>query len=85
MRLEELQEDLDIWVETYNRERTHSGKYCYGKTPMETFEDSKKLAKEKDLTDCCENMNFTKAKILKEEENNTEFSDNFQGTVLCVR
>ena len=27
----------------------HSGKYCYGKTPMQTFLDSKHLAKEKAL------------------------------------
>ena len=31
----------------YNEERTHSGKYCYGKTPMQTFQDSIPLAKEK--------------------------------------
>ena len=24
----------------YNCERTHTGKYCFGKTPMETFLDS---------------------------------------------
>ena len=30
-------------------QRTHSGKYCYGKTPMETFRDAKHLAKEKEL------------------------------------
>lgn len=47
--LEELQADLDAWIEYYNTERTHSGKYCYGKTPMETFKSSKKLAMEKDL------------------------------------
>lgn len=45
--LEELQSDLDIWMHDYNHERTHSGRYCYGKTPIETFNDSKKLAKEK--------------------------------------
>ncbi|HJD67651.1 MAG TPA: IS481 family transposase, partial [Rickettsia endosymbiont of Bembidion lapponicum] len=28
-------------------DRNHSGKYCYGKTPMQTFKDSKKLAVEK--------------------------------------
>lgn len=22
--------DLDIWLEHYNNERVHSGKYCYG-------------------------------------------------------
>ncbi len=47
--LEELQEDLDAWITLYNNERVHSGKYCYGKTPMQTFLDSKKLAQEKIL------------------------------------
>lgn len=45
--LEELQADLDRWINEYNIMRTHSGKYCYGKTPMETFLDSKKLVHEK--------------------------------------
>ena len=31
--LEELQTDLDAWMQTYNSERTHSGKYCFGRTP----------------------------------------------------
>ncbi|PWU04496.1 MAG: IS481 family transposase [Verrucomicrobia bacterium] len=39
--LEELQKDLDDWVDSYNRERTHTGKYCYGKTPFETFQETK--------------------------------------------
>jgi len=47
--LEELQRDADAWIEHYNRERTHSGKYCYGKTPLETFRAAKKLADEKML------------------------------------
>ena len=42
--LEELQADVDQWIESYNIERTHSGKYCYGKTPMQTFLDVKPLA-----------------------------------------
>lgn len=45
--LEGLQADADQWIEQYNRERTHSGKYCYGKTPMETFLSAKHLAEEK--------------------------------------
>ncbi|KJV92730.1 integrase core domain protein [Rickettsia bellii str. RML Mogi] len=45
--LDDLQLDLDIWLEYFNNERPHSGKYCYGKTPMQTFQDSKKLAVEK--------------------------------------
>jgi transposase InsO family protein len=45
----ELQKDVDEWVREYNEERPHSGKYCYGKTPMQTFQDSLHLAKEKVL------------------------------------
>ncbi|MCP4552109.1 MAG: IS481 family transposase [Bacteroidetes bacterium] len=47
--LEELQSDLDEWMKFYNEERTHSGKHCYGKTPMQTFLDSRSIAKEKEL------------------------------------
>ena len=43
----ELQDDLDQWIGWYNTQRTHSGKYCYGKTPLQTFVDSIPLAKEK--------------------------------------
>ncbi|MCS7164612.1 MAG: integrase core domain-containing protein, partial [Thermodesulfovibrio sp.] len=45
--IEELQADLDEWVRQYNEERPHSGKYCYGKTPMQIFKDTVCLAKEK--------------------------------------
>ena len=47
--LEQLQEDVDRWVEEYNNERTHSGKYCYGKTPMQTFIESVQLAHDRQL------------------------------------
>ncbi|MFZ5998742.1 MAG: IS481 family transposase [Nitrospirota bacterium] len=47
--LDELQADLDQWLIEYNEQRTHSGKYCYGKTPMQTFRESLHLAKEKML------------------------------------
>lgn len=45
--LEQLQADLIRWLEHYNCERTHQGKYCFGKTPLETFQSSKALIKEK--------------------------------------
>lgn len=45
--LEGLQADLDQWMHHYNEERPHSGRYCYGKTPMETFLESLTLAKQK--------------------------------------
>jgi transposase InsO family protein len=47
--LEQLQTDVDEWLEFYNRERPHSGRYCYGKTPLQTFRDSKHLADQKQL------------------------------------
>lgn len=45
--IDELQADVDEWIKEYNEERTHTGKYCFGKTPIQTFLDSIKLAKEK--------------------------------------
>ena len=47
--LEQLQQDLDAWMAEYNTVRTHSGKYCCGKTPMQTFPESKRLSHEKML------------------------------------
>lgn len=47
--LDQLQEDVDAWMAEYNNERTHSGKYCYGKTPMQTFIESIKLAHDREL------------------------------------
>ena len=44
--IEMLQNDLDEWLREYNESRPHSGKYCYGKTPMQTFLDSLPLAKD---------------------------------------
>jgi len=32
-------EHLDDWLGEYS-ERSHSGKYCYGRTPLQTFLDS---------------------------------------------
>jgi len=45
--IEMLQKDLNQWLQEYNQERPHTGKYCYGKTPMQTFQDSIGSAKEK--------------------------------------
>src|SRR5262245_40280753 len=35
--IDELQRDLDAWVRDYNEQRPHQGRWCYGKTPMQTF------------------------------------------------
>jgi transposase InsO family protein len=45
--LPELQADLDAWILEYNEQRTHQGRWCYGKTPMATFLDTLPVAKEK--------------------------------------
>ncbi|MDW8002649.1 MAG: integrase core domain-containing protein, partial [Deltaproteobacteria bacterium] len=45
--IEELQVDLDGWLKQYNEERPHSGRYCYGKTPMQTFLDAIPMTREK--------------------------------------
>jgi transposase InsO family protein len=45
--LDEIQKDLDQWIKYYNAERPHSGKYCSGRTPNQTFSDTKSLATEK--------------------------------------
>jgi len=45
--IDELQRDLDQWLKEYNEERPHQGRWCYGKTPMQTFIDTLPLAREK--------------------------------------
>lgn len=48
---ESLQADLDQWIAYYNEQRPHSGRYCFGKMPMQTFADSLNLAKQKMLNE----------------------------------
>lgn len=45
--IDEIQDDVDRWIKYYNEERTHQGRFCNGKTPMQTFVDGKKLVKYK--------------------------------------
>lgn len=45
--LTELQSDLDQWIDYYNRERTHQGKMCCGRTPMQTLLDGKEVYDQK--------------------------------------
>ena len=47
--VEELQTDLDYWLAKYNEQRPHSGRYCYGKTPMQTFRETVHIAVEKTI------------------------------------
>jgi hypothetical protein len=45
--IDTFQNDLDDLLLRYNYVLPYSGKYCYGKTPMQIFEDSKKLVVDK--------------------------------------
>ena len=45
--MEELQQDLDAWIEHYNTERTHEGKMCCGRTPFATMLAGKEIWNEK--------------------------------------
>jgi transposase InsO family protein len=47
--VDELQKDLDEWLERYNNQRTHQGKRCQGRTPMDTFTAGLDLARQKNL------------------------------------
>jgi transposase InsO family protein len=41
--LNQLQQDLDEWLYYYNHKRTHQGKMCNGRTPMDTLLDGKQI------------------------------------------
>ena len=45
--IDDLQADLDLWIREYNEQRSHQGRWCFGKTPMQTFLDAMPMAKEK--------------------------------------
>jgi transposase InsO family protein len=47
----QLQADLDAWLLEYNEVRTHQGRYCFGRTPMQTFNEARHIAREKSLLD----------------------------------
>lgn len=47
LTLEELQADLDEWLHYYNHQRTHQGKMCCGRTPIETMIAGKEAWSEK--------------------------------------
>lgn len=48
--LEQLQADLDEFIYKFNNSRTHQGKMCNGRTPMETFNEGIKKWNDKNLS-----------------------------------
>ena len=78
--VEELQADVNGWLKNYNELRPHSGSRCYGKTPLQTFQDAKKLAKEIQLENQFENKDneaelLTKNMSYAEVKNNLDLTD----------
>lgn len=49
LNMEDLQKDLDVWMEYYNNDRTHQGKVCCGRTPLDTLLKGKAVWAEKNL------------------------------------
>jgi transposase InsO family protein len=45
----ELQKDLDEWLAYYNNERTHQGKMCCGRTPLDTLHEGQLIWAQKNL------------------------------------
>ena len=45
--IDQLQIDLDLWIDHYDNERNHQGKVCEGRTPTQTLEAGKEIWKEK--------------------------------------
>ena len=68
--IEELQEDVNKWLEEYNEERPHTGKYCYGKTPMQTFMEAKHIAQSKMISE--NKLSIQKKNEMKLEETKAE-------------
>jgi transposase InsO family protein len=48
-KIDEMQIELDQWMTFYNQDRTHQGKRCQGRTPMQTFTDGMALANKANL------------------------------------
>lgn len=92
--LDQLQEDLDAWILDYNTRRTHTGKFCFGRTPMQTFLESIHIAKEHyienlpetnspDQADTKNNVGEGRDYTLSKEKtlNLNSKSDNFYNTI----
>lgn len=41
--IDALQRELDEWLNDYNNDRTHQGKICCGRTPIDMLIDGKNL------------------------------------------
>jgi transposase InsO family protein len=78
--LDELQTDADEWINEYNETRPHSGKYCFGKTPLQTFKDSRHLADEKMIDSLASKEGFSGTSDLGDKAQRSELPDGVQPT-----
>ena len=62
--MDELQKDLDDFILFYNIKRTHQGKYCFGRTPMQCFTEDKHLAQVKMIGYDRENEELKKSDVI---------------------
>ena len=46
-RIAQLQADLGEWMCDHNEIMTHQGRWCFGRTPLQTFRETAKIAQEK--------------------------------------
>ena len=69
--LSELQQDVEQWLLKYNQLRPHSGTRCDGKTPWQTFQQAKALAKDKQL-DTLYEVGHNDKELAKFETSSTE-------------
>jgi hypothetical protein len=83
--MEQLQQDVDDWVDSYNCTRPHSGRYCYGKTPMQTFLDSKQIVQQKMLERQYEDKIGDEVKNKKEHGENREANQTQLTPIVSVR
>jgi hypothetical protein len=42
-----VQANLDLWLREYNEARPHQGRWCFGKSPMQTLLDALPMTKQK--------------------------------------
>lgn len=83
--IEQLQNDVDDWIDSYNCNRPHSGRYCYGKTPMQTFLDSKSLVDEKMLHRWLEQVEQSESQNQDEHGDKKETNETHLTPFLSVR
>ena len=79
--LEELQADVDGWLQSYNQLRPHSGRFCYGKTPLQTFKDAAHIAQAKTIE------NHFEKPIIRPREDEISSSEGVlagRGTAPCL-